>query len=106
MENLNKTLVEISKNGDVTFLVTENETFLNTPISELELDTRSQNALYRFGVCTVKDILENLTEIPKIRGCGTKSFNRILYKICVYNYARMTPEEKVYYLKRLREFNN
>ncbi len=105
MENLNSTLTQVANNGNVKFPIIERKSFLETDILSLELDTRSSNALKRNNINTVKDVFDNLNEIPKFRGCGVKSVNRILYGICSAYYEKLNPEEKKKYLMEIVKLN-
>ena len=105
MENLNTVLKVVAENGNVKFPIIERKSFLETDIFSLDLDTRSSNALKRNKLNTVKDVFDNLNAIPKFRGCGAKSINRILYGICSAYYEKLNPEEKEKYLLKIVELN-
>ena len=110
MKNLNKVLLQVGEEhkGMVKFPVTENKTFLETPIEELCFDVRSYNVLKRYdkgSIKTVKDIIANLSTLHKSRGCGTKTMSRIMYQICQYNYSQLSPKEKEKYLNKIIELN-
>lgn len=105
MKLLNTVLKEVSKEGKVKFPVMTKREFLETPIETLELDARSNNALKRTKINTIKDLLNNLNEIPHIRGCGTKSVSRIMYRICTYYYGNLSEQERMSYLKEIIQLN-
>lgn len=107
MELLNSTLYNISKkrNGNVKFPVIEKKEFLATHIDMLELDLRSSNVLKRNEINTIQGILDNLQTIPNFKGCGIKSTNRIIYKICAYYYATLSEKEKQAYLNKIEMLN-
>ena len=88
MEKLNTVLALISCNvkGNIKFPVMETQSFMQTSVDALDLDTRSSNALKRGGLYTIQDIVNNYEKLKDIRSCGTKSINRIKYKICAYYY--------------------
>lgn len=56
------------------------------PIDELELSTRTWNALHRWGVYTIADLVELglKGELSKIRNLGEKSLNEIDYMLDRY----------------------
>lgn len=105
MENLDLVLTVVAHNGDVKFPIIEKKSFLETHILDLDLDTRSINALANNGITNVKGVLDNLSEIPHFKGCGAKSVNRILYGICSTYYGKLNPEQKKAYLLKIVELN-
>lgn len=105
MKNLNTVLKEVAYNGNVKFPIKETQTLLNTSIDELDLDTRSCNALHRGQYETVRDVLNNLDKIHNLRNCGSKSVNRILYKICCCYYNTLSESEKMKYLMKIVKLN-
>ena len=105
MENLNLVLTTVTHNGNVKFPIIEDTNFLNTSIDELDLDTRSSNALHRAKYKTIQSVLDNLDKFHMLRGCGSKSKNKILYKICYYYYSGLTEAKKKEYLMKIIELN-
>ena len=107
MELLNSTLYNIAqkRNGNVKFPVIEKKEFLATHIDMLDLDSRSINVLNRNKIHTVQGILNNLQILPDMRGCGAKTTNRIIYKICAYYYATLSNTEKQKYLNKIEMLN-
>lgn len=105
MENLNTVLKVVAENGNVKFPIIEKKSFLETDIFTLDLDTRSSNSLKRNGFNTIQEVLDNLDKLPRMRGCGAKSVNRILYGICSAYYGKLNPEEKEKYLLKIVELN-
>ena len=105
MELLNTVLKEVSKEGRVKFPIMNRKEFLETPIEILELDARSNNALKKTNINTIKDLLNNLNELPRIRGCGTKSISRIMHRICTYYYGSLREQERMSYLKKIIQLN-
>lgn len=107
METLNRTLYDISKkrNGNVKFPVIEKRCFLETHIDMLELDVRSNNVLKRNGINTIQGVLNNLQTLPNMKGCGVKTANRIIYKICAYYYSTLSETEKQTYLNKVKTLN-
>ena len=103
MKHLNAVLTEVASNGNVKFPIIENQVFLQTPIENLDLDTRSFNSLKRAKIDDIQGILENLDNIHKFKGCGVKSANRILYKICATYYEFVDDKES--YLNQIKELN-
>ena len=91
MERLNTVLAEVAYKGNVKFPIKETKALLNASVDELDLDTRSCNALHRGEYETVQDILNNLDKVHNLRNCGSKSENRILYKYasCIFQYFRI-----------------
>lgn len=106
MEKLNEVLSKVTHQGNVRFPITENKEFLGTYIEDIDLDGRSYNALKRGGFHTIEDIISNLEQLSRIKNCGTKSINRIMYKICVYYYEGLTEEGKAKYLSKIIELNS
>ena len=105
MENLNLVLTTVSDNGNVKFPIIERRSFLEKDILSMNLDARSENALKRNGFNTVDEVLGDLDNLPKMKGCGAKSVNRILYGICSTYYGNLNPEEKTKYLMEIVELN-
>ena len=105
MENLDLVLTTVAHNGNVKFPIIEKKSFLETDVTFLDLDTRSSNGLKRNGFHTVQDVLNNLSSLYKMRGCGTKSVNRILYGICSSYYRTLDAEQKLAYLNKLVKLN-
>ncbi len=56
---------------------------ISKPIEYLDLETRSYNALRRWGMRSVADVLAAKLEnkLPKIRNLGEKSIYEIEYKL-------------------------
>lgn len=53
-------------------------------IDDLELSVRSWNCLKRANINTVKDILDNIDDLPKVRNLGQKCYEEVLEKIKAY----------------------
>jgi len=81
IKNLNIWKVEEKQNSD-------NDLFLNTEITELNLGVRSFNCLKRAGCNTVGDVLNYIGEdgqgLRKIRNLGSRSETEIIAKINEY----------------------
>jgi len=105
MEKLNMTLLNVAKNGNVKFPVCYTETFLNQSVGNLDLDARSSNVLDRGNIYTIGDIIENVDAIRKVKGCGTRTVNRILYQVCVLYYKQLDGNKKDAYLKEIIKLN-
>lgn len=107
MENLNNVLQNISQkqNGNVKFPIIEKREFLETHIDMLDLDMRSSNVLMRNKIHNVQGILNNIKILPQLKGCGIKTTNRILYKICAYYYATLSEKDKKTYLEKIKTLN-
>lgn len=105
MENLKLVLKMVADNGNVKFPVTERQSFLQTSIDNLDLDVRSSNALHRAGCKTVEDVINKANHLHRIRSCGSKSINRIMYGIAATYYNQLTETEKNKYLIQLVELN-
>lgn len=56
---------------------------ISKPINYLDLETRSYNALRRWGINSIADVLAAKREnkLPKIRNLGEKSIYEIDYKL-------------------------
>ena len=54
---------------------------LEQPIQNLDLSVRSYNCLTRAGIYTIRDIIEKIDILPKIRNMGVKSVNEIHSKL-------------------------
>lgn len=109
MKDLNKVLLVINESkGEmetIKFPIRENEKILSTPITALELDKRSFNALSRNKIKTIKDLLENYSRLKDLRNYGIKSYNKTMHSLCAFQYEQLKPEEKQKYLKRIVELN-
>ena len=84
------------------------EKLLTAPLEDLELSVRSYNCLKRAGMQTVGDVVEKFqrrTDLMKIRNLGMRSANEIMQAIMEYQYALLSDEGKVRYLKRVAELN-
>ena len=104
MEKLNSVLSSLH-NTNIKFPIKTTTEFLHTPISNLELDNRSYNALSRNGINTVEDILNNMPNLTQIKSYGNKSFNKTMYALCVYQYNLLSEEGKQKYLTKIIELN-
>lgn len=104
MKNLNTVLTQINSES-IKFPIRETANFLQVPITNLDLDNRSLNALSRNGILTVKDLLNNHARLIGLRNFGRKSFNRTMYALCAYQYSQLSETEKQKYLIRLIELN-
>ena len=105
MQKLNTVLQEVAKEGRVKFPVIKRKEFLQASVDSLELDMRSSNALQRHQIYTVEDLLNKANELHRIRGCGSKSISRIMYRICAYYYESLQKQEKEQYLKEIIKLN-
>ena len=84
------------------------ETFLETPLEELELSVRSYNCLRRAGIRSVGDIvdsIDNRNDLLQIRNLGMKSANEIMNALMEYQYSLLSDEGKKKYLVRIAELN-
>lgn len=104
MEKLNAVLKLINKEN-IKFPIRETKSFMETPITCLDLDNRSYNALSHHGIKTIGDVLSNCSRLTSFKNYGTKSFNRTMYALCAYQYNLMTPEKQSIYLERIIELN-
>lgn len=105
MKNLNATLITVANNGVVRFPFIEKESIRNVPVDNLNLDTRSSNALQRHQIKTIGELLDNIEKLNNIRGLGSKSKSNILYNLCAFQYNQLNAEKKIEYLYRITEMN-
>ena len=105
MKNLNTVLKEVSRNGVVRFPILETQSIRSISVENLNLDTRSSNALQRNYIRTIGELLDKANELYKIRGLGTKSKSNILYSLCAFQYNQLNAERKKEYLYKIIEMN-
>ena len=105
MNELNKVLIKGASDGNVRFPIIEKSSFMEKSIDELDLNVRAYNALRRNGIKTVSEILDNIDTLPKIRGCGRKTVNDILYKVCCNYYSTLDKKGRESYLQKIEELN-
>ena len=63
-------------------------------IENLELGTRSSNALHRYGFTTVEQVSDAWDDLNKIRCLGVKTIAEIHEKLIEFYYSTLTEEEK------------
>lgn len=85
--------------GELSFPV--NIEIADADVENLELSTRSYNALKRMGISKIKDI-PHTYELRKIRSLGDNSIFEIIDKIFEYNYRRMEPSRRYEYLMAVK----
>lgn len=104
MKDLN-TVLKVVGTESVKFPIKETNVMLGTPIEELKLDNRSYNALIRNGICTIGDIVQNMSKLWNLRGFGKKCYNKTMYEICAFQYNQLDTKGKRNYLMRIVELN-
>lgn len=67
------------------FTINANAECFDASLDYLELDTRSRHRLMEHGYKTIREIIDNIAEIPKVKGIGGESTNNIIRQI--YRYA-------------------
>lgn len=85
------------------------ETFLETPLEDLELSVRSYNCLRRAGVRYIGDIVDSIdsrADLLKIRNLGAKSADEIMTALMEYQFSLLSDEGKKKYLVRIAELNS
>ena len=95
----------MAQEGKVKFPVIQHKEFMEMLVDEMDLDQRSVNVLKRSGSFTIQDVLKNLNLIQDMKGCGTKTVSRIMYKICSCYYSQLTETEKKKYLMEIIKLN-
>lgn len=105
MKDLNTVLKTVAVNGTVVYPFIEKESICNMPISSLNLDTRSSNALMRNKIVTIGELLKRIPELDKIRGLGSKSRSNILYELCAFTYTSLDSKKKKKYLMKIIKLN-
>ena len=105
MKKLNTVLKEVSRNGIVKFPINDTQSFRSLPIDNLNLDTRSSNALKRCHIETIGQLLDDIGVLNKIKGLGTKSRSNILYGLCAFQYNQLDMEKKSKYLLKIVKMN-
>lgn len=105
MKTLNAVLTKVAVNGVVRYPFIETETIRNLSVTSLNLDTRSSNALQRNRITTIGELLDKIPEIGKIHGLGTKSKSKIMYELCVFNYASLDDKKKKEYIEKIIKLN-
>lgn len=56
------------------------------PLSSAKLSIRASNALYRYGIRYIEDILH--TDLRCVRNLGTKSFKEVIAMMCSLGYEK------------------
>lgn len=108
MKDLDTVLVAVARNGNVKFPLTDSTEVMGTPVDVLTLDRRSYNGLKRNHIDTIGELVTSITngKLINLQGIGTKSVNRIIYELCVYEYNRcVTKEQKNAYLTQIVKLN-
>lgn len=105
MKNLNIVLTEVARNGMVRFPILETQSLRSIPVSDLNLDTRSSNAIQRNHIQTIGELLDNIGMLKDIRGLGAKSKSNILYSLCAFQYNLLNEERKKEYLNKIVKMN-
>ena len=98
-------LMRFSKGRRVKYPLYINKRFLETSISELNLDTRGNNALRRYGYETIGDILKRENSLAEMRNVGKKTIDIIMTSLVAYQYSILTDAQKEKYLERIEELN-
>ncbi len=64
-----------------------------TSIDDINFSVRSQNALKRAGLFTVRNVIEAISndELIRIRNLGKKSMNEIKTRILAFGYEQLSP---------------
>lgn len=78
-----------------------------TVIEDLTFSVRSQNALKRAGLFTVRDVVRALSqdELGKIRNLGRKSISEIKTRILVFGYEALGTEGRLDFFRDLIAHN-
>ena len=105
MKNLNTVLMTVAVNGEVTYPFLEKESIRSVSVENLNLDTRSSNALKRNHIKTIGELLDRVEELKDIRGLGAKSKGNIMYNLCAFQYNQLNAEKKIKYLLKIVEMN-
>lgn len=79
----------------------------DTVIEDLTFSVRSQNALKRAGLFTVRDVVRALSqdELGKIRNLGRKSISEIKTRILVFGYEALGTEGRLDFFRDLIAHN-
>ena len=84
--------LEIINNGKLKFVMKKLK--VDTPIRELDLDTRGLNALLRAKIDTVGELIERVADVRKIRGVGMTVIKRIHTGFMSWYYDSLNTEER------------
>lgn len=79
----------------------------DTVIEDLTFSVRSQNALKRAGLFTVRDVVRALSqdELGKIRNLGRKSISEIKTRILLFGYEALGTEGRLDFFRDLIAHN-
>lgn len=79
----------------------------DTVIEDLTFSVRSQNALKRAGLFTVRDVVRALSqdELGKIRNLGRKSISEIKTRILVFGYEALGTEGRLDFFRDIIAHN-
>ena len=80
--------------------------FENRHIVELTEDTRTLNALRRFGCESFKDVIENWDEICRVRNMGAKSVAIAHNSLLDKYYQSLDVDGKAKFLEEIIKLNN
>ena len=94
-----------AKNKSIRFPIYETDEFLETNVTELDLDTRGARALHSCGIDTIKKLIEKWDTLDKIKGVGSKTVNLIRESLAAYQYSILSDQKKDRYLQRIIELN-
>lgn len=105
MKILNTVLMTVAVKGEVAYPFIEKESIRNTPVSVLNLDTRSSNAFKRNKINTIGELLDIVPKLNELRGLGAKSKSRIMYELCAFTYSSLDEKRKKEYLEKIIKLN-
>ena len=106
----NRPMEEIVKErGDrFRYPVYMSDSFMKTPLEDIELSVRAYHCLQRAGYKSIGDVvskIEGKADLLKIRNMGKLSANEVMVGICCFQYSMLNEERKAKYVKRVLELN-
>lgn len=107
MKRLDTVLAVVAVNGNVRFPFTDTKAVREESIEALSLDARSYNGLRRSNVHTIGELLDVIDNgtLSRLRNLGRKSINKILYRLCAYQYEKMSKKEQDKFLTEIVKMN-
>ena len=90
---------------NITFPLIYDKEFEQYSISEMDLSTRSENALRRNKIHSMGDLINNMDSLSKMRNCGRKSEVEIRNKFLETWYENISQEQSSEFWEKFVETN-
>lgn len=84
------------------------EKLMNAPLEDLDLSPRSSNALRRFGIKTIGELVDRVEspeDLKPVRNLGEKCAREIFNRLYEYQLSVLNDNKREVYLSRVAELN-